>query len=163
MFRRVLVGLGGLLAIFHGWLLASQVGAGQLTEPGLVLRWTLAGGLLAVLVGRRRSGASLVGGRGAVAVWLLAALLHAPAMPVERHALASPALPQAATAVLQVAAASLVVGLGLALIAAISAGGLIGPIAEYRPPTGCLGLAIRGQRDLLIVPRPPPLRPPLNW
>jgi hypothetical protein len=164
MFRRVLAGLGGLLAIFHVWLLASQAGAGRLTEPGLVLRWTLAAGLLAALFGLRQSGASLVRGRGAVAVWLLAALLHAPALPREHDGLASPALPETATAVLQVAAASLVVGLGLALIAAIAASGFPGPIARYRLPQACAGSVVRGRRMLFIVPRPPPLRHPrIRW
>ena len=120
MLRRTLVALGGLLALFHGWLLGSQLWAGQLAEPGLVLRWAIAAGLVAALIGLRRSGGSMFWGRKAVCIWLLAALLHAPAMAGEQVGYESPALPEAVTAVIQIAAASVIVGLGLVLFAALA-------------------------------------------
>lgn len=164
MFRRILVGLGGLLALFHGWLLASQLWAGQLAEPGLVLRWAVAGGLLAALVGLRRSGRSMVWGRGAIAIWLLAALLHAPAVAGDRLEHESPALPEAVTAVLQIAAASVVVGLGLLLIASMERSRSARLPGASRPVLALVPGTARGLRALSSVPRPPPSRPPFaRW
>ena len=45
MFRRLPTVLGGTLVLFHGWLLASQIFKGELSDPGLVLRWMVAAGL----------------------------------------------------------------------------------------------------------------------
>lgn len=72
-------GAGATLALFHGCLFASQIAKGDLADPGLALRWIVAGGLVTALVALWRRGESLVG-RKAVAVWVLAALLHGPAL-----------------------------------------------------------------------------------
>lgn len=155
MFRRIAAGLGGLLVLFHLWLFGSQLWEGQLAELGPVLRWAMAAGLAGALVGLRRSGASLVHGRKAVAIWLLAALLHAPAMG-DSQAPPSPALAEVVTTIVQVAAASLSLGLGLALLA----------LVLRRVPARQLAIARavgRGRvrpldpgRSLHVTSRPPP-------
>lgn len=80
--RTTTVVAGALLVAFHGWLFASQVAAGRLEDPWLVFRWTVAAGLVAALVAIRRRGAS-VWSRQGVAVWVLAALLHGPALATD--------------------------------------------------------------------------------
>src|SRR5688572_27725663 len=92
MFRRLAAALGGLLVLFHLWLFGSQLLDGRLTELGPILRWLMALGLMAALAGLRCRGASLVKGRTAVAIWLLAALLHGPAIAGDTPGHASPAL-----------------------------------------------------------------------
>ena len=42
--RKILAGLGALLALFHVWLFAGQIWSGRLSEPGLLVRWL--GGLI---------------------------------------------------------------------------------------------------------------------
>jgi len=116
MFRRLAAALGGLLVLFHLWLFGSQLLEGRLTELGPVLRWLMALGLVAALAGLRRSGASLVKGRTAVAIWLLAALLHGPSI-ADTPGYDSPALAEVVTTLAQIASASVALGLGLALLA----------------------------------------------
>ena len=116
MLRRLASATGGLLVLFHVWLFGSQLMDGRLTL-GPVLRWLMAGALLAALVGLHRSGASIFKGRKAVSIWLLAALLHAPAMAGSSVAYESPALAEVVTALAKIAAASVAAGLGLALLA----------------------------------------------
>jgi hypothetical protein len=70
---------GVTLVAFHGWLFASQLAAGALADPGLVFRWLAAAGVVAALTMVRRRGMSLWS-RPGVAVWVLAALLHGPAV-----------------------------------------------------------------------------------
>jgi hypothetical protein len=158
MYARIAGGLGGLLVAFHAWLFASHAWAGRFAEPDLVLRWLLAGGVVAALATVYRAGGSLVWGRRPVAIWLLAALLHGPA--VAKHAVVDlPALPESVATVFQAAATSLIAGLGLALLALL---------------TGCFALAsgarltavpVRGPAtanpvgSLALAPRPPPSRP----
>ena len=113
--KRSLAAVVGALAIFHGWIFGTQLWAGQLSEPGLIARWLLAAGLTAGLVALARSGESVIWGRKTVSIWLLAALLHGPAMADGRlSALDQPSLPEVATVMLQVVAAA-ALGLGLAL------------------------------------------------
>lgn len=160
MWRRTLTVLGALLVLFHAWLLGGQLWDGQLADPGLLLRWSLAAGLLASLVGLRRRGASLMGGRKAVAIWLLAALLHAPA--VGPSGLDSPALPEAVATVLEFAVASVIVGLGLVLLAAIARGPLARPRAAGRLAAARIPGAGHRRRTLPVAPRPPPSRAPFR-
>jgi len=71
---------GAALIGFHVWLLATQWSAGQLfNDPALVMRWAAALVLAAALIWLGREGTSLVS-RRAIVIWLLAALLHAPAI-----------------------------------------------------------------------------------
>jgi len=154
-FRRIVALLGGLLVLFHVWLLGRQIWEGQLADPGLLLRWMIAAGLVAALVHLARRGQPLLWGRHATAVWLLAAVLHGPAIAgeVDSHTLAG--LPEAVTALVEIAAASSVLGLGLAL--------LLRRVQRWPRPTLSLAVAPRSVRldrtpwlSLLAIPRPPP-------
>ena len=100
--RTTAVVAGAMLVAFHGWLFAAQVAAGRLEDPWLVLRWTLAAGLVAALAAIRRNGASVWSQQG-IAVWVLAALLHGPAVATDfSDSFRSLALPETvATTVLQ--------------------------------------------------------------
>lgn len=93
-----------LLLASHGWLLASQWAAGRLSEPGLLLRWAAAIAIGIALTAVYRSGISLVS-RKSLVIWLLAALLHGPAIASRAgEELNLSALPEAAiTMVLQTA------------------------------------------------------------
>jgi hypothetical protein len=158
MLRRIVPVLGGTLVLFHAWLLGSRVWAGQLAEPDFLLRWAVAAALVIALVGLRRSGGSMVWGRKAVSVWLLAALLHGPALAGRHTGLESPALPEAITVVLQIASASVMLGLGLALLAALAARHFSDRPARLRPAP------IRSRHGSSTTahhrfdPRPPPIR-----
>ena len=92
---RNLVGVAGaMLVAFHGWLLASQFADGRLVDPWVMFRWTLAAALIAALVVIRRQGSSLFD-RRSVAIWVLAALLHGPAIAADfGGAIDSPAMPE---------------------------------------------------------------------
>lgn len=81
MVRRALAWAVALLAAFHVWLFAGQVWDGTLlAEPGLLWRWAVSALLVAGLEGLRRRGASLIRGRHALTIWLVAAMLHGPAL-----------------------------------------------------------------------------------
>jgi hypothetical protein len=156
--RRVVPILGALLVLFHAWLLGSQLWDGQLSDPGLLLRWGVAGGLLAALAGLRRRGLSVFWGRRAVSIWLLAALLHGPAMAGGDGITSdAPALPEAVTAALQIAAASIIVGLGLL--------GLLAARVRRDDPRTWLAIrhsasidpATRPRAATPFAPRPPPV------
>ena len=105
--RTTAVCAGALLVAFHGWLFATQAAAGRLEDPWLLFRWLLALGLTAALVGIRRNGGS-VWSRQGIAVWVLAALLHGPAVAGNTgNAIDAFALPEAvATSVLQLVTAT---------------------------------------------------------
>jgi hypothetical protein len=93
---------GAVLVAFHGWLFASQVAAGRLEDPWLVFRWLVAAALIAALGAIRRGGAS-VWSRPGIAIWVLAALLHGPAVATDvSDSSNSLALPETvATSILQ--------------------------------------------------------------
>lgn len=71
--------LAAILLASHGWLLATQWQAGRLTEPGLLLRWAAAIAIALSMRALYRSGASVLS-RKSIIIWLLAALLHGPAV-----------------------------------------------------------------------------------
>lgn len=96
MFRRILAAAGAALALFHVWLFAGQAVQGELADPARLIRWAVACALLGALYGLYRSGVPLLRGRKAIAIWLLAALLHAPAIGARVSALEIPAVPEAA-------------------------------------------------------------------
>ena len=70
---------GAALALFHGWLFAAQAAAGRLDDPWLIFRWAAAVALVGALIAVRRGGDSIWGRKG-VAIWVMAALLHGPAV-----------------------------------------------------------------------------------
>jgi hypothetical protein len=115
MIRRALLAAGALLALFHVWLFADQLWDGRLADPAVLLRWIAAAALVVALVVLYRQGISIVHGRKAVAIWLLAALLHGPAVARSIEGIGEPALPTFVAALGQLAAASAVAGLALAL------------------------------------------------
>ncbi|MGE0866304.1 MAG: hypothetical protein AB7P34_20580 [Vicinamibacterales bacterium] len=96
--RTTAVVSGGVLAAFHGWLFAVQAAEGRLDDPWLVFRWTAAAALVVALAAIHRGGAS-VWSRQGIAVWVLAALLHGPAVATDFSAsLDSLALPETVAA-----------------------------------------------------------------
>jgi hypothetical protein len=156
MFRRLVAAAGGLLVLFHLWLFGSQLLDGRLTELGPILRWLMALGLVAALVALRRSGASMVKGRPAVAIWVLAALLHGPAIASDTKRYEAPALAEIVTTLAQIASASVAVGLGLALLA--------GWVRRLTAPRLVVARAVGRRRtrpfhpgrSLRVASRPPP-------
>ena len=157
MFRRLTTALGGTLVLFHGWLLASQVVKGELSDPGLVLRWLVAAGLMMALATLGRRGyESMFLGRKAISVWLLAALLHGPVVAGAVAHDGSPALPEAVTALMEIAAASIAVGLGLVLLFALF-GRRSTPAFDSLAGAGLSPVrAFHIARVLPFAPRPPP-------
>ena len=158
MFRKVLTLAGLVLALFHAWLFAGQAWDGQLADLALVARWVVAGSLIWALWSLRRRGASLFWGRQAVAIWLLAALLHGPSVAERAGDPGFPAVPEAIAILAQVAlGATIVVGLVLLF-------GVLAAARRRRPPVlsatrsdhALLG-ALSPDRYLLFAPRPPPL------
>ena len=154
MFRRSVFGFGALLGGFHLWLLGNQAWSGQLSEPDLILRWAAALALAAGLVAIRRRGESPVG-RKAVVIWLLAGLLHGPALGNDRDGFATPSLPEAVATLGQVVAS--VSALALTLLA-------LSPLRPWRTPNRRVGPArvtphaslLDGGSGLGFLPRPPP-------
>ena len=158
MIKASLAVAGAALIGFHGWLFAAQVAEGRLGDPWLVFRWIAAALLIAALVGVRRGGASMFG-RKSIAIWVLAALLHGPAISELQTDFNSFGLPEtAATTVVQLLS-SAAMGVSLWLLAAL--------LLTRRRPTRVRyatapvfvhagGLAPRLSRH--FSPRPPPLR-----
>ena len=103
---------GAVLVGFHAWLFVSQWADGRLqTDPALLLRWAAALGLAAALIWLGREGTSLVS-RQAIVIWLLAALLHGPAVSAKSTDLQT--LPEtAASLLIQTTAAAGVFGVAL--------------------------------------------------
>ena len=80
MIRKALKSAATLLVLFHAWLFARDAWAGDLSDIALLARWAAAAGLTGALIALRRQGASLLRSRRGVAIWVLAALLHGPAL-----------------------------------------------------------------------------------
>lgn len=120
--RAVSLAAGAVLVAFHGWLFAGQIADGSLADPWLVFRWIAAAGLVGALAAVHVRGGS-VWGRQGIAIWVLAAVLHGPAVVANSsHGFDSLALPETAvTSVLRLVV-SAVAGVGLWLLAALLAG-----------------------------------------
>lgn len=137
------------------WLLGHQATSGQLSDPSTVLRWLVAAVLVTGLAWLWRRGESMLG-RPAVAVWVLAALLHGPALANDLSG-ATPALPEAVATVAQAAATVAAMGLALllwlrhAVWALAAATGALAPVDHRLLPSR--GPAGRPR----FLPRPPPL------
>jgi len=119
--RAASVVAGAVLVAFHGWLFAGQIADGSLADPWLLFRWIAAAGLIAALAAVRVRGGSIWGRQG-IAIWVLAAVLHGPAVVANfNDAFDSLALPETAiTSVLQLVVSA--TALGLLLQAAMFAG-----------------------------------------
>ena len=153
MFRRILAAAAAALALFHAWLFAGQALQGQLADPALLARWAAAAALVAALAALHRGGASLVRGRRAVGIWLLAALLHGPAIGARVDALETPAVPETAAAVAQLGA----IAAGLFLLLWIARAPRPRPAARYETvvPRAAIGVAA-ARAGWACAPRPPP-------
>lgn len=154
MIRRSISLVGAALAVFHVWLFAGQVWSGALADPSLIFRWLVAAGLIGGLVMLKRQGESLIFGRKAVAIWVLAAVLHGPALASRTETGAAP-IPEAVVALAQT-----VVGLiGLVGLAFLLAGAsLVRPAlnANGRPVTRAYVPTLITSVGLAFAPRPPP-------
>jgi hypothetical protein len=153
--RRSALAVGALLGAYHVWLLGHQATSGQLSDPATVLRWLVAAVLVTGLAWLWRRGESMLG-RPAVAVWVLAALLHGPALANDLSG-ATPALPEAVATVAQAAATVAAAGLLLLALLVIAAG-LPAPAAFAIAAAPVLASSSRERaRQLRFLPRPPPL------
>ena len=156
--RATLAIAGAALIAFHGWLFAGQIAAGRFEDPWLVLRWIAAAGLVAALVALRRSGESILG-RKNIAIWVLAALLHGPAIASDPQGFNSFALPEAVAVTVVQLVSSTAFGVGLWLLA-----GLL--VARRRAIQFCYAtvpvFVDAGGRAAILrrrfAPRPPPIR-----
>ncbi len=109
MVRKTLTLTGALLVAFHIWLFAGQVWQGEFVDLGLVSRWVISVGLVAALLTLHRRGVSIIRGRQAVAVWLLAGLLHGPALARDIDVTA-PAIPEVVATLAQMTTGLMVLG-----------------------------------------------------
>ena len=157
MVRRVLTLAAALLAVFHLWLFAGQMWAGELVDLALVSRWVIAAGLAGALPHLRRRGVSLIRGRQPVAVWLLAALLHGPALARDVDVVA-PSMPEVVATIAQTVTGLSVAGTLVLLLLALRRGG------PGVPALRALSIldarwsahALRPPSFLPFAPRPPP-------
>ena len=155
MFRRLLAAAGALLALFHVWLFAGQILDGRLDDPALLLRWVAAAGLAGGLLSLRRRGLSLVRGRPAATIWLLAALLHGPALAARVDSGGALGLPEVAATLSQLAVAA-VAAIGLGLLVRLRQGsGATGPSSVVVAGHACVAAFPAISFDALC-PRPPP-------
>jgi len=155
MFRRLLAAAGALLALFHVWLFAGQILDGRLDDPALLLRWVAAAGLAGGLVSLRRRGLSIVRGRPAATIWLLAALLHGPALAARIDDGGAIGLPEVAATLSQLAVATFaVIGVGL-LIARLRRGFDRAHPSVLSPRPARVAASAAISLDVLC-PRPPP-------
>lgn len=157
MFRRALAGSSAALVLFHVWLFAGQALAGELADTGRLLRWLAAFGIVGALILLRRRGHSLRG-RQAVAIWLLAALLHGPAVADQIGTASSPAVPDLAAVLVQLAGASA----AAVILRLLVRSPRVKSLRPSRPPVtglvagGSLVGVLSTDVFLRITPRPPP-------
>jgi hypothetical protein len=157
MLRKGLTAAGAILVLFHVWLLSGQVWTGALAEPGRILRWLFAFALVAGLVALKRQGGSVWRGRKAVSIWLLAAVLHAPAVGTA----GLPAMPEVSNLLAEIAIAS-VAAAGLRQLLGLRAARKTQHRRTPRDFTvvmdgGAIGV-LTADSFLRITPRPPPRR-----
>lgn len=128
---------------------------GQLADPGAVLRWIIAAALVAGLAALRRRGLSLLS-RQALAIWVLAALLHGPALGNDHDAFATPALPESVVTLVQTLAA--VSAMGLVLFGLVSLAPWPAPVAAAPAlmPAHGWAAARSALRISGLLSRPPP-------
>ena len=157
LINRTLALAGGALAVFHGWLFASQAAAGRLEDPWVIFRWMAAAALILALVAVHRRG-HRVWGRKGIAIWLLAALLHGPAI-ADNESFKTFALPEAAAASVLQLMSSAGVALTLWMLAALLAARRTSarPLRALVPVIAGTARFAAGHESR-FAPRPPPLR-----
>ena len=160
MIRKFLTLAAALLAAFHVWLFAGQLWAGELVDLALVSRWIIAAGLVASLLHLRRRGVSLVRGRQPVAVWLLAALLHGPALARDLDVIA-PSMPEVVATITQTVALLSVAGSLVLLLLALRhrRSGVPALRAIFALHASSFAGARPAHSFLRFAPRPPPTFP----
>jgi hypothetical protein len=136
-------------------VLANQFADGRLADPGLALRWLIAGALVAGLAALRRSGRSVWSGKG-IAIWLLAALLHGPAVAASGDQSGVLALPEAVvTVVVQVAASAGALALGLWVLGSLLGAAIQRSLLPLAARTSAARMRTAPDRRP-FSPRPPP-------
>jgi hypothetical protein len=160
MTRRIVLGAGALLVLFHAGLLVGQAWDGQLADPALILRWTAAGAIVAALIALRRAGASIFRGRKAVAIWLLAALLHGPAAARRLEGVGEPALPEFVATLTLAVASGAALGLGWLFARSLVRRREIAFVRDGLVARECPRPFSSANRSFVrFAPRPPPIRP----
>lgn len=157
LINRTLALAGGALAVFHGWLFVSQAAAGRLEDPWVIFRWMTAAALILALIAVHRSG-NRVWSRKGIAIWLLAAILHGPAI-ADNESFKTFALPEAAAASVLQLVSFAGVALTLWMLGTLLAARRTSP----RPlralvPFVPLGARFAAGHATRFAPRPPPLR-----
>ena len=157
LINRTMALAGGALALFHGWLFVSQAVAGRLGDPWVIFRWVAAAALIAALVTVHRRG-HLLWSRKGTAIWLLAALLHGPAI-ADNESFKIFALPEAAAASVLQLASSAGMAIGLWLLARLLAARRASALTFH----ALVPVVARADRfspghATRFSPRPPPLR-----
>ena len=155
MLRNALKTAGALLVLFHVWLFARDAWSGELTDLGLLARWVAAGGLTWGLWALRRQGASLLRSRRAVAIWVLAALLHGPALAGPLQVADLPIAPVVAASLVPAAVTLAGLLVLLALGGARSRHTTAVVRLAFRTGHACLGALAPGSH-LPFAQRPPP-------
>lgn len=148
---------GAVLTAFHAWLFGSQAVAGRLAEADVAGRWFIALGLLAGLWALRQRGSTPSTRRRSIALWVLAALLHGPALANDHDGFATPAVPEVVVTVAQAAVTMATLGVALLLFFrhSIWALGVAAGLLTTSDPR-CLPSRAPARR-LGFLPRPPPL------
>lgn len=154
----MLAAAAAALALFHVWLFAGQALQGELADPARLARWLFALLLLAALAAFYRAGVPLLRGRKAVAIWLLAALLHGPAIGERLDALGTPSIPEAVSALAGLATAA-AGALGLLLLLWIARAPRAAAIRRHLTAvTRAASGPLAPGAHTAFAPRPPPLR-----
>jgi hypothetical protein len=157
MVRKVLTAAGALVAGFHVWLFVSQLGDGRLADVSVLARWGVAAGLGVALWYLRRQNVPLFWGRKAVAIWLLAAVLHGPSLTDRLAAVDTSASADVVAVMLQVTAGA--AWLTLLVLAAVTLrrrASVSGPWLRLATPPA--RLSIYRLSSIPLAPRPPPAR-----
>jgi hypothetical protein len=157
LISRTLALAGAALAVFHGWLFVSQAAAGRLGDPWVIFRWVAAAGLIVAMVAMRRR-IGTVWGRKSIAIWLLAALLHGPAI-ADNEDFRPFALPEAAAASVFQLVTSTGLAIGLWMLAALLAARRASALALHAlVPVATVADRFAAGHATRFSPRPPPLR-----
>jgi hypothetical protein len=157
MVRKVLTAAGALVAGFHVWLFVSQLGDGRLADVSVLARWGVAAALGVALWYLRRRNVPLFWGRKAVAVWLLAAVLHGPSLTDRLAVVDTTAAADVAAVMLQVTAGA--AWLTLLVLAAVTFRRRASAAARsFRLVPAPARRSIHRLCSTLVAPRPPPAR-----